>query len=272
MGKLSILALIAICTVSLARADWELVWEDQFDGNDLFVNWKFDQGCNGWGNNELECYTVNRPENVRQENGILVITARREWWDDGQTTLPFTSTRMLTHSNFLYGKFEIRARLPKGKHLWPAFWMMPTFSEYGEWPRSGEIDIMEYRGQRPTNTLGTIHYGESKENKGQSGSPETTFPYDFSQDFHVFGLDWSPTKMMWIVDDRVYHEETLERNFWESVYTANGQPYDKEFHIIINLAVGGMFFGDEPFDPIEADGWEKPTYEIDWIRKWTWRM
>jgi len=271
MGKLFILALIAICSCGLARADWELVWEDQFDGEDLNRNYIFDEGCNGWGNDELECYTVNRPENVRQENGILVITARREWWDDGQTTLPFTSTRMRTYSNFLYGKFEIRARLPKGKHLWPAFWMMPANSEYGEWPRSGEIDIMEYRGQRPTNTLGTIHYGESKENKGQSGSPETTFPVDFSEDFHVFGLDWSPTKFMWLVDDQVYHEETLERNFWESVYNRNGQPYDKEFYILINLAVGGMFFGDEPFDPIEADGWAKPTYEIDWIRKWTWR-
>jgi beta-glucanase (GH16 family) len=78
---------------------------------------------------------------------------------------PFTSARMTTKASWLYGKFEIRARLPKGKHLWPAIWMMPRFSTYGDWPRSGEMDIMEYRGQRPNQLIGTIHFGESKENK-----------------------------------------------------------------------------------------------------------
>ncbi len=234
---------------------------------DIFHDWFFTD----WGNAELQCYTGNRYENVKQENGLLTITARREWWGDGVfPDKQFTSGRMTSWSNFLYGKFEMRARLPKGKHLWPAFWMMPSASEYGEWPRSGEIDIMEYRGQRPTNTLGTIHFGGSRETHGQVGSPETTFPVDFSQDFHVFGLDWSPTKIMWMVDDQVYHEESLEKNFQNSFYWQQGQPFDKSFNFIINLAVGGMFFGDEPFDPIEADSWPKPTFEIDWIRKWEW--
>lgn len=130
---------------------------------------------------------------------------------------------------------------------------------------------MESWGQRSHNLVGTIHFGESKDNKGQAGSPETGFPMDFSEDWHVFGLDWSPQQMMWMVDDQVYYTENLQRNFWEGLYTGNGQPFDKPFYITLNLAVGGMFFGDEPFDPIEADGWQKPTFEIDWLRKWEWR-
>ncbi|ODM89411.1 Beta-glucanase, partial [Orchesella cincta] len=179
-GQAIILAFVALCAIGLASADWELVWEDQFDGEDLWRNYKFDEGCNGWGNDELQCYTVNRPENVRQEGGNLIITARESGGvNDSQTTLPFTSTRMVTYSSFTYGKFEIRARLPKGKHLWPAFWMMPQDSEYGPWPRSGELDIMEYRGQRPTNVLGTIHFGESKENKGKLAHPRPRFQWTF---------------------------------------------------------------------------------------------
>lgn len=165
----------------------------------------------------------------------------------------------------------MRARLPKGKHLWPAFWMMPVHSEYGYWPRSGEIDIIEYRGQRPKEVMGTLHFGPSQDTKNETGSPDTEFPTDFSQDWHIFGIDWSPQKFMWMVDDKVYWEETLERTFWEGLYDKPGQPFDKQFNILINLAVGGEFFGGEPFDPIEADKWEKPTFEIDWIKQWEWR-
>jgi len=165
----------------------------------------------------------------------------------------------------------MRARMPKGKHLWPAFWMMPANSEYGGWPRSGEIDITEYRGQRPQQILGTLHFGPAWDNKGQVGTGERDFPIDFSQDFHVFGLDWSPTQMQWIVDGNVYHTEPLDKNFWPGLYNSNSSPFDKNFFIIINLAVGGNFFGGEPFDPIEADQWPKNTFEIDWIRKFEWR-
>jgi len=271
MAKFALLAVLAICSISVCQAGWELVWEDQFDGGNLKDRWNFETGCSGNGNNELQCYTDNRAENARQENGILTITARREWWGDGvNPDKQFTSSRMTTKANWLHGKFEMRARLPKGKHLWPAFWMMPARSEYGGWPRSGEIDIMEYRGQRPTNVLGTLHFGAEWNQKGEAGTGERGYPFDFSQDFHTFALDWSPTQIQWLVDDQVYHTETLQRNFWPSFYNGNGQPFDKNFFIIINLAVGGMFFGGEPFDPIEADQWPKNTFEIDWIRKWEW--
>jgi beta-glucanase (GH16 family) len=265
------LALALVALVGVVSADWYIAWEDNFDGGNLADRWNFELGCNGWGNNELQCYTNNRGENARQENGVLIIQARKEWWGDGSQDQPFTSARMTSKANWLHGKMEIRARLPKGKHLWPAFWMMPANSEYGGWPRSGEIDIMEYRGQRPQQMLGTLHFGPAWDNKGQAGTGERNFPFDFSQDWHTFAIDWSPQQIMWLVDDQVIHTETLQRNFWPGLYTANGQPFDKNFFIILNLAVGGNFFGGEPFDPEEANGWEKNTFEIDWVRKWEWR-
>jgi len=267
------LAILAIaCCIGIAAAEWALVWEDNFDGGNLRDRWNVETGCSGGGNNELQCYTDLRPENVRQENGILTITARREWWGDGvYPDKPFTSTRMTTKANWLHGKMEIRARLPRGKHLWPAFWMMPAASAYGEWPRSGEIDIMEYRGQRPTNVLGTLHFGANWDQHGEAGTGETNFGVDFSADFHTFAVDWSPSAIKWLVDDRQYGEINVNANFWPGFYQQNGQPFDKNFFIIINLAVGGGFFGGEPFDPIEADSWPKPTFEIDWIRKFEWR-
>jgi len=260
--------LVAFLAITGVKGDWALAWEDNFDhGQPLSYRWNFENTCQDWGNRELQCYTNDRWQNIRQENGRLIIQARKEAWGNKG----FTSARIYSKNSWTYGKFEMRARLPKGKHLWPAFWMMPTYSNYGEWPRSGEIDIMEYRGQRPNNVLGTLHFGGSREQHGQVGSPETSFPIDFSQDFHVFAVDWSPNKIMWMVDGRVYHEETLQRNFQPGFYSQNGQPFDKPFHMIINLAVGGSFFGDEPFDPSEANGWQKPTLEIDWVRKWEWK-
>ena len=146
---------------------------------------------------------------------------------------------------------------------------MPAASEYGGWPRSGEIDITEYRGQQWWKILGTLHYGPQWDNKGQVGY-ERDFPNDFSQEWHVYGLDWSPSAMQWLLDDQVVHQETLNRNFWPGLYNNNGSPFDRNFFIILNLAVGGNFFGGEPFDPIEADRWEKATLEVDYVRKWVW--
>jgi len=270
MARLLVAAVLAFC-IGLSHAEWVVVWEDQFDGGNLKDRWNFELGCSGWGNNELQCYTDDRWENAKQENGVLTITAVKEWWGDGvNPDKPFTSSRMTSKGNWLHGKIEMRARLPKGKHLWPAFWMMPANSEYGGWPRSGEMDIMEYRGQRANNVLGTLHFGAAWDNKGDAGTGERVFPVDFSQDYHTFGFDWNADRVQWLVDDQVYHEETLQRNFWPGLYTGNGQPFDKNFYIIINLAVGGNFFGGEPFDPIEADQWEKPTFDIDWIRKSEW--
>jgi len=149
--------------------------------------------------------------------------------------------------------------------------MMPQSSVYGGWPRSGEIDITEYRGQRQGQILGTLHFGPAPDNKGMAGSGERDYPFDFSKDFHTFGLDWNVDRIQWILDGQVFHEESLQRNFWGGFYTANGQPFDQDFFFILNLAVGGAFFGGEPFDPVEADQWAKNTLEVDYVKKYEWR-
>jgi len=268
MHKISLI--LFVLGVGIATADWHMVWEDDFNGGNLKDRWNFEVNCDGGGNNELQCYTDNRPENCAQENGVLKITARRENLGGGK---PFTSTRITTsgRQSWLHGKWDMRARLPKGKHLWPALWMMPQNSEYGGWPASGEIDIMEYRGQRPFQVSGALHFGPAWNQHAWVGTGDRDFPFDFSRDFHIFSLDWSPTQIQWLVDGNVYHTESLMRNFWAGFYQQNGQPFDRHFFFIINLAVGGMFFGDEPFDPIEADQWEKPFLEVDYVRKFEWR-
>jgi beta-glucanase (GH16 family) len=258
---------VALLGVGVVNGEWLQVWADEFEGGNLRDRWNFEVNCDGGGNNELQCYTDNLEKNCKQENGVLVITALKDSNNPGH---PFTSTRITTKANWLHGKFDIRARAPLGKHLWPAIWMMPTRSEYGGWPRSGEIDIFEYRGQRPNEVLGTLHYGPAWDNKGQVGY-ERNMGYDLSAGFHTYTLDWSPMQMQWIIDDVVIHTESLARNFWSGLYTGNGQPFDKDFFLIINLAVGGAFFGGEPFDPNESDGWPKRTFEIDYVRKFEWR-
>jgi len=266
MNRALAFAVLVAVGISGTQGAWNLAWEDNFDGGNLRDRWNFEVNCDGGGNNELQCYTDNLAKNCRQENGVLIITALL----DGSGGRPFSSTRMTTKASWLHGKFDIRARLPKGKHLWPAIWMMPQASAYGGWPRSGEIDIMEYRGQQPSVIIGTLHYGPAWDNKGQVGYDRNFNGMDYSADFHTFTLDWSPMEMQWIIDDQVIHRESLARNFWQGLYTGNGQPFDRDFFLILNLAVGGNFFGGEPFNPDESNGWAKRTLEVDYVRKWVW--
>ncbi len=143
-----------ICCPCLVRADWQLYWSDEFDGNSVNANnWTFDigNGSGGWGNNELEYYT-SRPENVYTANGLLHIVARQESYGGKN----YTSAKLKTSGLFSkkYGRFEFRAKLPQGQGYWPALWMMPQSSAYGGWASSGEIDVMENKGRLPANVLG----------------------------------------------------------------------------------------------------------------------
>ena len=138
-----------------ASAAWHQVWSDEFNGNHLDDNnWVYETGC-GLTNNEEQCYTSHRPQNVRVENGHLVIDVKVEEYQGRH----FTSGRVHSKHAWTYGRFEARARLTSGHHLWPAIWMMPRDSKYGQWAASGEIDIMELRGDKPHEIMGTIHYG-----------------------------------------------------------------------------------------------------------------
>lgn len=216
-----------------------LVWADEFNGNSLNLdNWAFETGdgcpnlC-GWGNNELEYYT-NRPENLFFQNGHMVIHARKEDFN-GKS---YTSAKIVSRGKkvFRFGRMEIRAKLPKGKGIWPAIWMLPQQNVYGNWPRSGEIDIMEMVGHEPNKVHGTVHYGPGPGSTQFSRSytlPNT----DFSADFHVFSITWDANVIQWYVDGNLFGTFT-HTDAGSATY-----PFNEDFYFIINLAVGGNWSG-----------------------------
>jgi len=255
-------------------AEYKLVWADEFNNGSQLndCDWKFEMGGGGWGNNEQEFYTSHRKDNVRIENGNLVLNVKVEEYAGGQQH--FTSGRIITAKTWTYGKFEAKAKLPKGKHLWPAIWMMPQNSLFGMWAASGEIDIMEYRGDNDSVIQGSIHYGGSWPNMQYSGSGEKDFKIDFSADFHIFALEWNTNDMIWSLDGKEYHREAINKMMWSgkgtNPYTKNGQPFDQPFFFVLNIAVSGNFFPADrfgpPVTPDEARKWTKPTMEVDYLR------
>ena len=221
----------------------EVVWEDNFDvdGGLDPDRWTFDLGTGeaifgrpGWGNNEQQYYT-DRPENVRIEDGMLLITARKESFDGSQ----YTSARILTRGLFekRYGRFEARIKLPFGQGIWPAFWLLGDDSDGTViWPQIGEIDIMEYRGQEPTIIHGSVH------GPGYSAGNAVTDTYRlmdgrFDTDFYTFAIEWEPNSIKYFVDDVLYNEITPDDADGEWVFNSN------TFYIIFNVAVGGTFVG-----------------------------
>ncbi len=212
---------------------WELVWSDEFDGPTLDpANWTPEIGAGGWGNNELQYYT-DRPENLRIEDGMLVIEARQE--DYRSST--YTSARIKTQGKrtFRYGRIEARMRLPVGgKGIWPAFWMLgEDFTTVG-WPRCGEIDIMENIGQ-PNTVYGTVH-GPGYSGGNGIGSAYTVPGPPLSADFHVYAVEWEPGEIRWYVDDAQFHTVRAEQVPGEWVF-------DHPFFLLLNLAVGGNWPG-----------------------------
>lgn len=264
------LLLLSIALGGAFAADWKLIWADEFNGAELDdKNWVYETGCDGWGNNEQQCYTEHRKENVRVEGGNLVIEVKIENFENKRN---YTSGRLRSKGAWAYGRYEAKARLPSGKHLWPAIWMYPnSTAKYGGWPDSGEIDIMEMRGNEPTKVEGTIHYYG-----GGAGSGATAFPFDFSKDFHVFTLEWEKLEMRWLVDGKEYHKESLDKEWlWEGkkLYTEHGQPFDptNPFFWVLNVAVGGAFFGTwgpyvTPTEAADPAVWPKHTMEVDYLR------
>ena len=213
-----------------------LVFQDEFneDGAPNSANWSYNigTGSNGWGNNELQYYT-DRPENVVVEDGMLKITARRELYMGSN----YTSARILTKGKVeqKYGRIEARIKLPLGRGLWPAFWMLGANSDTVTWPLCGEIDIMEYLGNNPTTVLGTVH-GPGYSG-GESISKSYTLPNSrFDTDFHIFGIEWGEDYINYYIDDVLYNQITPEDVPGEWVF-------DQPFYIILNMAVGGNLPG-----------------------------
>jgi len=212
------------------RMGWNLIWHDEFDGDQLDrTNWTFDRGANGWGNAELEEYT-DSPDNARVENGNLIIEARK----DDNATYGYSSARIKTQGlhSWQYGRIEARLKLPSGQGIWPAFWML---GEGSNWPGGGEIDILEMIGKQPNMVYTTVH------GPGYSGAKGIGSHYDFPQgtlqnDFHIYAVEWETNEIRWYVDDTQIFK-----------VTSNDVPgkwvFDHTFFIIMNVAVGGGWPG-----------------------------
>jgi len=222
-------------------AGWELVWSDEFAGDSLdFSKWEIEVNAFGGGNHELQIYS-DRPENVRVENGHLFLEARRDNHGIQGTVREYSSGRIRSkrRGDWKYGRFEVRAKLPQGQGLWPAIWLLPSDEVYGGWARSGEIDIMEYKGQEPDQVWGTLHYGPAWPDNLHSGTQYRLPQGTFADDFHVFAIEWEEGEIRWYVDDVHYQTQ----NQWSTPAAAFPAPFDQRFHMILNLAVGGGFAG-----------------------------
>ncbi len=226
----------------LEMMGYELVWEDNFDGDTLDLNsWNYEYHEPGWVNNELQSY-VDSQENIYVKDGELVIQAIKH--SEGSEP-SYTSGRINTKDkhDYKYGRFEVRAKVPNGKGFLPAFWMMPTNENlYGQWPKCGEIDIMEVLGDATKQTHGTLHFGEPHTSSQGSYDLEDG---DFSIEYHIFACEWEPDEIRFYVDGVLYHTEndwfTKKSGFGTVTYPA---PYDQPFYLILNLAVGGNWPGN----------------------------
>jgi beta-glucanase (GH16 family) len=220
-------------TLEWEREGWTLIWQDEFDGEVLDPSrWEAEIGGHGWGNNEWQFYT-DRPENVRLEDGLLVIEARDEFF----VRRNYTSARIKTQGlfSFTYGRVEARMKLPYGQGIWPAFWMLGEDITHTPWPASGEIDIMEHIGRQPRYIYGTVH-GPGYSGGGGVGH-FTTFPQGtLSEEFHTYAIEWDPGEIRWYVDDEQFFKLTPAQVPGEWVF-------DKPFFMLINLAVGGNWPG-----------------------------
>lgn len=230
--------------VPASRRDWRLVWSDEFNGPDGSLpdarKWSFVTGGNGFGNRELQYYT-DRAINAHRQHGNLVIQANREslTGPDG-VTREFTSARLKTAGRFsqTYGRFEARLKLPSGRGLWPAFWLLGDEISQVGWPACGEIDIMELVGSAPSTILGTIHGPGYSGDKGLSTKFTLAREKRFSDAFHVFAVEWEPGVIRFYVDDHLYATRTTA-----DIPAGARWVFDKPFFIILNVAVGGNLPG-----------------------------
>lgn len=243
MNKAVMLGMAMVANIGVA-ANYELVWSDEFNGSELdLTKWSYQigDGCDinlcGWGNNERQYY---QSENVTVANGVMTIEARKERVKGSA----YTSGRIrsLGKGDFTYGRIEARMKLPATQGLWPAFWMLPSDVVYGTWAASGEIDIMEavnLTGAGGNTVHGTLHYGGSWPNNVYSGDayvPSTSVV----DNFHTYAVEWEPNEIRWYVDGIHYQTQTQ----WYSENGAYPAPFDQDFHILLNVAVGGNWPGD----------------------------
>jgi beta-glucanase (GH16 family) len=244
MLHLSALSLISInyaCHhIKTNGPKWEMIWNDEFNYKGLPdpAKWNYDTGGNGFGNHELEYYTANRLENARVENGNLVIEARKE----DTAGMHYTSARLLTRgkADWQYGKIAVRAKIPRGRGTWPAIWMLGSKVPL-EWPDDGEIDIMEHVGFHPGFIHASIHC-KKYYHVIHTQKTDTIEVPDCMDNFHVYGLEWDKDSVRISVDENIYFRFANEHSGYDA------WPFDNKMFLILNVAVGGDWGGQQGVD------------------------
>lgn len=236
--------------------DWVQVWGDEFEDEGLpdSSKWTYETGGHGWGNEERQYYTEARRKNARVEDGHLVIEAHREAYEGNE----YTSARLNSGTSWTYGRFEIRARVPAGRGTWPALWLLASQDTYGDafWPDNGEIDIMEHVGHTPNVIHSTIHTAAYNHVEGTQRGESIDVP-DATSSFHVYALEWTPEEIRSYVDGEQYFSfrkgSDADYETW---------PFNHDFHLIMNVAVGGTWGGAEGVAP---DVWPERML-VDYVR------
>lgn len=240
-----------------AKTNYKLVWSDEFDYNGLpdANKWSYDVDGNasGWGNNEAQYYTKERIQNAEVKGGYLSITAIKEDYQGKK----YTSARLITKSkgDWLYGRLEIKAKLPEGRGMWPAIWMLSTDWVYGKWPASGEIDIMENVGYNPFWIVASAHTKSYNHVDGTQKNNKISVS-DCYTNFHVYALEWEASEYRVFVDDQLYFTFKNEGTGYKA------WPFNKRFHLLLNVAVGGNWGGQKGVD----DSIFPQSMVVDYVR------
>lgn len=245
----------------------QLQFADEFNQSGLNTTvWNYDIGTGppypGWGNSELQYYTNRRQnlyfEEIEAGNSALVIEAREESYGG----MPYTSARINTKGkfDFTYGRVEARMKLPEGRGIWPAFWMLGADIDQVGWPASGEIDIMEIVGHEPGVLHGTIHFGNPWPNNSNSGGSYTLAGGGkFSEGYHIFAIEWEPGEIRWYIDDLLYSKKTDAD--WFVPNEPDPAPFNNDFYLLLNIAVGGNW----PGSPDASTQFPQKMY-VDYVR------
>lgn len=242
--------MLAMATV---QRSWKLVWRDEFNrpGQPDPTKWGYEKGF--VRNNETQFYTDDRRENARVENGRLVIEARKDNFEGH----PVSSASLTTQgkASWTYGKIEVRAKVPTGRGAWPAIWMLGDDHGQTPWPKCGEIDILETVGHEKDKAFFTVH-STKLDGTDHASWGESTLQPDLGADFHVYAIEWSPDRIVWTMDGRAVH--TYEKSDPHGV----AWNFDKPQYLLLNLAIGGSWGGQQGVD----DAIFPTRFEIDYVR------
>jgi beta-glucanase (GH16 family) len=255
----SVLAVAGAAFAGPEREGWRLAWSDEFDKPGLpgTNKWTYETGF--VRNKELQYYTKARQENARVENGSLVIEGRKEEYrcPDGKPA-HYTAASLTTAGLFAqtYGRVEVRAKLPRGRGMWPAIWMLGANIDAVGWPKCGEIDIMEAVGHEPDKVFATVHwFGHEKgQHASFGGNLKDQAPSD---DFHVYAVEWFVDRMDFYYDESLYFTYPVEK-----AGTGGKNPFHQPHYLLINLAIGGGWGGQKGID----DSIFPQQYLIDYVR------